>query len=514
MSDKPAELKGPDLEKGVALESIPDGGMLLGHAGGEGVLIARSGDRCFAIGATCTHYSGPLAEGVFDGECVRCPWHHARFDVRSGDAVGAPALNPVSSWKLEQRGGQVVVLGKATPPAPAPVADPQTVVIVGGGAAGHACAERLRREGHSGKIILLSADAAGPVDRPNLSKDYLAGNAPEEWIPLRGDDYYAEQKIELRTSTRVTGIDRAKRQVSIEGGEAVSWDALVLATGAAPIQLPIAGAELPHVHYLRTLADSRAIISEAVDKKRAVVIGASFIGLEVAASLRARGVEVHVVAPEEVPLARVLGPEVGAFLRALHEEKGVVFHLGKKPGGITAGEVTLESGERIAADFVVIGAGVRPSVQLAAQAGLAVGNGILVDEYLQTSEPGIWAAGDAASWPDARSGERIRVEHWVVAQRMGQTVARNLVGQRRKFEEVPVFWSQHYDFGLLYVGHAGRWDRLDLVGSLAGRDATISYREKGRVMAIATVGRDVVSLRAELAMERGDEGALESLAAG
>jgi NADPH-dependent 2,4-dienoyl-CoA reductase/sulfur reductase-like enzyme/nitrite reductase/ring-hydroxylating ferredoxin subunit len=514
MGGQSGELKGPDLASGVELEEIPDGGMLLGHAGGEAVLLARRGDECFAIGATCTHYGGPLAEGLFDGECVRCPWHHARFDVRSGEAIGAPALNPVASLRVERSGTRVKVAEKASPAPPKAVAAPATVVIVGGGAAGHACAERLRTEGHEGRIIVLSGDAADPVDRPNLSKDYLAGAAPEEWIPLRGDDFFAEKKIELRRGARAVAIDLAERRVMLDNRDAVSWDALVIATGATPSRLPIVGAELPHVFTLRTLADSRAIIHEAATKKRAVVIGASFIGLEVAAALRTRGLEVHVVAPGKVPLERVLGREVGTFVQTLHEDKGVKFHLGKRPGGISADEVTLEDGERIGADLVVMGVGVRPATQLAAQAGIAVEDGILVDAHLQTSAANVYAVGDVARFPDARSGERIRVEHWVVAQRMGQAVARNLVGKRAPFTDAPFFWSQHYDLGILYVGHAHTWDRADLVGSLESRDATVTYRREGRILAVATIGRDAVNLRAELALERGDVGALESLAVG
>jgi NADPH-dependent 2,4-dienoyl-CoA reductase/sulfur reductase-like enzyme len=408
----------------------------------------------------------------------------------------------------------VKVAEKISPAPPKAVDTPATVVSIGGGAAGHACAERLRALGHRGRIIVLSADPADPVDRPNLSKDYLAGNAPEEWIPLRGDDFFAEKKIELRRGLRVLGIEPAARRVVLENHETVSYDALVIATGATASRLPITGAELPHVFTLRTLADSRTIIRESETRKRAVVIGASFIGLEVAASLRTRGLEVHVVAPDEVPLQRVMGPEVGRFIRKLHEDKGVHFHLGKKPGGITADEVILQDGQKLAADLVVMGVGVRPATQLAAQAGVAVEDGILVDEFLQTSLPDIYAAGDVARYPDPLSGERIRVEHWVVAQRMGQAVARNLLGKRAPFADAPFFWSQHYDVAINYVGHAHKWDRAELVGNLEARDATITYRREGKILAIATIGRDAVSLRAELALEHADLGALESLAVG
>jgi NADPH-dependent 2,4-dienoyl-CoA reductase/sulfur reductase-like enzyme len=319
-------------------------------------------------------------------------------------------------------------------------------------------------------------------------------------------------RIELRRGARVASIDAAGKRVLLDGGGELPWDALVLATGADATRLSIPGADLPHVYTLRTLADSRAIIAAAAGARRAAVIGSSFIGLEVAASLRARGLEVHVVAPGAVPLANVLGPEVGAFVRKLHEDKGVLFHLGEKPRAISAGIVTLESGLQLPADFVVMGVGVRPSVKLAAGAGLAVDNGVTCDEFLHSSVPGIWAAGDVANWP--WRGERIRVEHWVVAERMGQAVARNILGQRRRFEDVPFFWSQHYDVGILYVGHARSWDRAQISGSLEARDATVTYRRGSEILAVATVGRDAVALRAEWALERGDLAALESLASG
>jgi NADPH-dependent 2,4-dienoyl-CoA reductase/sulfur reductase-like enzyme/nitrite reductase/ring-hydroxylating ferredoxin subunit len=495
-----SELKGPDLRAGVALDEIADGGILAGHADGEAVLIARRGDECFALSATCTHYGGPLGEGLFDGECVRCPWHHAAFSVTTGDAVRAPALSAVARWRVEARDGRVAVTGKLEPPSPPVHEAPRRVVIVGGGAAGFACAERLRRDGHTGRIVIFTGE--GPVDRPNLSKDYLAGTAPEEWIPLRGDDWFAAQKVELRAGARVVALDLAGKRVHLDDDGVEEWDALVLATGADPVQLSIQGAELPHVHTLRSLADSRAIIARAGEAKAAVVVGASFIGLEVAASLRARGLSVDVVSPSP-PLQRVLGPEMGAFVQRIHESRGVRFHLGRRPIGILADRVMLDDGTRLAAELVVVGVGVRPRVALAEQAGLAVDDGVVVNEFLETRAPGVYAVGDIARWPDRRSGERIRVEHWVVAERQGQTAARNLLGARERFEAVPFFWSQHYDVGILYVGHAARWDQVEIDGDLDARDATVRYLAGGRVLAVATVGRDAAALHAELAMERG-----------
>jgi NADPH-dependent 2,4-dienoyl-CoA reductase/sulfur reductase-like enzyme/nitrite reductase/ring-hydroxylating ferredoxin subunit len=503
------ELRGPDFTLGVAFDALKQDEPLLGHALGEAVVLVRRGEELFAIGATCTHYSGPLAEGLVTGDTIRCPWHHACFSLRTGVAVAAPAHNPVATFDVERTSGKVFVRAKREP-LPIPLrtkATPKSVVVLGAGAAGHAAAEMLRREGYTGPLTLVGADDALPVDRPNLSKDYLAGTAPEEWIPLRPREHYDALKIDLMLGTEATAIDTAKREIALKNGRTLAYDALILATGADPIRLTIPGADLPHVHTLRTLADSRAIIaaSERAASEgaaRAVVIGASFIGLEAAASLRARKIDVHVVAPDARPLERVLGPALGDFVRALHEEKGVTFHLGQKPKSIDAKGVTLESGARIDATVVVMGVGVRPSTALAEKAGIKVDRGVLVNEYLETSAPGVFAAGDIARYPEAGSGRSIRIEHWVVAQRQGQVAARNVLGARERYAFVPFFWSQHYDVAINYVGHAEAWERIDVIGDLAARDATVTFRGPGgRALAVATIGRDIESLRAELALE-------------
>ncbi|HEV8314894.1 MAG TPA: FAD-dependent oxidoreductase [Burkholderiaceae bacterium] len=496
--------KGPDLAQGVAIESLADGQMLAGHVGDDDVLLARRGDEFFAIGGACSHYHGPLAEGLMVGDTVRCPWHHACFSLRTGEAVRAPALSSVDCWSTRQQGGKVVVLQKVatTPARRAAAADaPQKIVIVGGGAAGFAAAEMLRRAGYAGSLTMLSDDEAPPVDRPNLSKDYLAGSAPEEWVPLRDAAFYADQRIGLRLNTGVAGIELGARQVVLTDGEKLDYDRLLLATGAEPVRLTLPGMDLPHVHTLRSLTDCRAIIAQAAAAKRAVVLGASFIGLEVAASLRARGLEVHVVAPEARPMERVLGPELGAFVQALHEEHGVVFHLGTTATAIDVRGLTLASGGRLDAELVVAGVGVRPRIALAERAGLRIDRGVVVDTMLQTSAPGVYAAGDIARWPDARSGAAIRVEHWVVAQRQGQTAALNMLGANEIFDAAPFFWSQHYDVPINYVGHAESWDEIAIDGDLAARDATVRYKRNGRVLAVATVYRDVESLKEEVAME-------------
>jgi NADPH-dependent 2,4-dienoyl-CoA reductase/sulfur reductase-like enzyme/nitrite reductase/ring-hydroxylating ferredoxin subunit len=496
---------GPDLTRGVSLAEFKDS-KLLGHVGEEDVLLVQAGGEVFAIEPSCSHYHGPLAEGLVVGDTIRCPWHHACFSLRSGEATRPPALNALAVWDVTRDQDKIIVARKREAPKPsmahrsAPA--PDKFVIVGGGAAGFAAAETLRREGFAGTIAMLSSDGAMPVDRPNLSKDYLAGNAPEDWLPLRGEDFYQDAAIDLRLNTSVSAIDPKTRSVTLGNGDKLPFDRLLLATGAEPVKLQIPGADQPHVHTLRSVADSRAIIKAAGSAKRVLVIGASFIGLEVAASLRARKLEVHVVAPDERPMQRVLGPDMGDFVRALHEENGVNFHLKDTVEKLDGNRATLKSGAVIEADLVVVGIGVKPRLALAEQAGLAADRGVSVSEYLETSVAGIFAAGDIARWPDPHARQTIRVEHWVVAERQGQTAARNMLGKRERFDAVPFFWSQHYDVPINYVGHAESFDDITVDGSIRDKDCLLRYRKDGRVLAVASIYRDLDSLKAELEMER------------
>jgi apoptosis-inducing factor 3 len=505
MAEASRELEGPDFEKGCDIDEVQDGGMLLGHAFGEAILVARQGSQLFAIGATCTHYGGPLAKGLMVDCTVRCPWHHARFDLRTGEAIGAPALSDTPCWNIDKRGRRFFVVGrKEKKPARKPKSSPASVVIVGAGAGGNAAAEMLRREGYDGSVTLIGADEFLPYDRPNLSKDYLAGTAPEEWIPLRSADFYREQKIETFTNTSATAINTQKKQVTLSDGRSLGYGALLLATGAEPVRLEIPGDDLPHVCYLRTLSDSRRIIEKAKNAKRAVVIGASFIGLEVAASLRERKLEVGVVGKGSLPLEKVLGRGLGQLIRETHEEHGVKFHLGRTPAVIQDRHVQLDDGMVLDCDLVVVGIGVRPNTSLAEAAGIATEDGILVNEFLETNVPGIFAAGDIARWPDPRAG-RIRVEHWVVAERQGQTAARNILGARERFVGPPFFWSNHFDVAIRYVGHGTRDDRAIMSGDLKAKDASVIFRAGEKLTAVASVSRDLENLKAEVALERGEE---------
>ncbi len=494
----------PDLRAGVAVSGLADGSPFAGTVGDDEVVVVRSGDRFFAVGGRCTHYRGKLADGLVVGDTIRCPLHHSCFSLVTGEALRAPALDPINCWKVEQRDGKVFVREKAEPPmssSPRLDKNPSSIVIVGGGAAGIAAADMLRREGYTNPLTIISADQDAPVDRPNLSKDYLAGEAQDDWIPIWPPELYAERRVELLLGSRVSAIDPAARTVSLENGARREYGALLLATGADPVHLEIPGNNADRILYLRTFTDSRAIVERAGAAKRVVVVGGSFIGLEVAASLRNRGVDVDVVAPESVPLERVMGADLGRFVQRLHEAHGVVFHLGQTVASIEGRMVRLKDGTTLEADFVVLGVGVRPSTALAERAGLALDRGVTVNEYLETSADGVFAAGDIARWPDPHTNDRIRVEHWVVAERQGQVAARNMLGRRERFDAVPFFWSQHYDIAIRYVGHAEGWDSVRVDGSLDKQDASVSFYKNARRLAVATVSRDRTSLEAELELE-------------
>ena len=500
------EVSGPDLRSGVALSELLDETPFLGHVDDQAVVLVRVDKEVFAVGATCTHWSGPLAEGIVTGESIRCPWHHACFSLRTGVPVSPPALNALPRWRVHIRDGRAYV-GDPLDDVARPVThtDPaiQSIAIIGAGASGMVAAETLRKEGFGGAITLIDPDADAPYDRPNLSKDFLAGNAPEEWLELRGADFWREHDIN-RVVAAVESLDTSARQLRLSNGDTVGYDAVLLATGSQPIRLPIPGNDRPHVHVLRTRADCTRLIAGLGTNTRVVVAGASFIGLEAAAALKQRGADVTVVAPEDIPFARVLGEEIGRALRARHERAGVTFRLGRTLKQINERDVVLDSDEVIAADLVLLGVGVRPAIALAEAAGLQVDKGVIVDEFLQASAPGVFAAGDIARYPDPRSNELIRIEHWVLAERQAQTAARNLMGAREPFTAVPFFWTTQYDVTVSYVGHASHWDEYHISGSVDDLDCAITYLVAGEVRAVATINRDQVSLNAEVAFERNE----------
>lgn len=505
-----AENNGLDLGKGIEVNSVSDGGMVEGRVGDEEVLLTRRGSEFIAIGARCTHYGGPLAEGLIVGGEIRCPLHHACFSLKTGEVLRNPAFDPIPCWRVEQIGNTVFVREKLPPTEPKTAsrgtevqAHPESIVIVGGGAAGMAAAVTLRREGYGGPLTMLSADSDPPCDRPNLSKDYLSGNAPDDWMPLRPADFLSDQRIELVLDSRVASLDPRKREVRLEDGKAYRFGVLLLAIGAEPVTILVPGADDSQLRYLRSWSDARNLIKAAASAKQVLIVGASFIGLEVAASLRERGIAVHIVAREGEPFEHVFGKEIGRSIRELHEAHGVAFHRGETIARVDGRKAILTKGTVVEVDFVVLGIGVRPAVTLAEKAGLKVDNGVLVDEFLETSAKGIFAAGDIARWPNGRSGQLTRIEHWVVAERMGQTIARNMLGRRERFDAVPFFWTQQYDLTVRYIGHAEKWDSAEMDGSLQARDCAVTYKLGDHVLAVATIGRDFENLKSEAKMEAG-----------
>ncbi len=493
---------GPDLACGVPLFDVPRDGVLVGHVDGVPVLLSRSDDGVHAVGGVCTHYGAPLGEGLVVDGCIRCPWHHARFSLRSGAALRAPAFAALPRWRTERVGDTVFVRGPDATPAestPISTSTPKRIVIIGGGAAGFAAAQRLRELGFDGGLTLLSADNAAPCDRPNLSKDYLAGTAPEDWIPLRGEEFYAEQRIDLRLDCEVRSIDTAARRALTTDGAQFDYDGLLIATGAEPRRLPLPGFDPPNVFALRSLGDARAIIAACATARTVAFVGAGFIGLEAAAALRARGLRVHVIAPEAVPLERVLGAYIGNFLLRLHRKQGVMFHLQAQVRSYDGARIVLDRGESVPADIVVVGVGVTPRSQLAEEAGINVRNGILVDTNLRTSIPGVYAAGDVARYP--HGADDIRVEHWVHAQRQGRTAAANLIGRNEPFTDVPFFWTHHYGVDLRCIGLTAGWDEIRLEGDLDAQDFLARYYRAGTLIAATSVGRDRDNLRIEVELE-------------
>jgi NADPH-dependent 2,4-dienoyl-CoA reductase/sulfur reductase-like enzyme/nitrite reductase/ring-hydroxylating ferredoxin subunit len=477
-------------------DELRDGEMRRVKAGETEVLLARVDGAFYAVGAACTHYSAPLEKGLLHGTRLLCPWHHACFDLRTGAALEPPALDGLPCYKVRLE-GQAVLVSTEPEPAPQPprprAEDQRRLVIVGGGAAGLSAALTLRREGFGGQIVMVTPEGEAPYDRPNLSKEYLAGEAPPEWLPLRPPEFYAEHGIELMTGCRVRKLLPEVRTLEFEDGSFLSYDACLVATGGVPRRLEVPGADLEGVFTLRNLQDARRLIAAAEGAKHAVVIGASFIGMETAASLRERGLGVTVVAPEQVPFEKVLGARVGQMFRRLHEEHGVGFRLGAKvlelAGEDRVREVVLESGERLGADLVIVGVGVRPATDFIADLPLGEDGSVSVDAWLRAT-PTLFAAGDIARFPDPQGLEPIRVEHWRLALQHGKVAALNLLGRDVPYAGVPFFWTGQFGLQLRYVGHAEGFDEVVYWGEPERREFLAFYLQGGVLRAASGLKRD------------------------
>ncbi len=458
------------------------------------VLLVKLGETIHACGGKCTHYGAPLKDGLRTGHVITCPWHNARFDVRTGRMVEPPALDGTGGYEVKVEGEDVLVGPKTKPPGPPVRAGAgQTFAIVGAGAAGNACAETLRREGFDGRVLLITAEPDRPYDRPNLSKAYMAGEADPSWIPLRDKDFYAKHRIELMTERRVAALDPKAMTLTFEDGETLAFDRVLVATGGVPRDLDIPGTDLEGYFLLRSLADANRILEALEGARKAVILGAGFIGLEVAAALRQRDVNVALVAPEEVPMAHIFGEEVGRWMAARHADQGVDLHLGTRPKAVRGdgkvSGVVLEDGTELEANLVIAGTGIRPAVDVLEGTDLVKDGAVPVDNRLQTPAEGVFAAGDIAVVPDPNTGEPRRIEHWVVAERQGSHAARTMLGSRDPYTAVPFFWTRQYGSSLQYTGFAEAFDRTAARGRIEDGDFVVGYYQGGTLRAAAGAGR-------------------------
>ena len=488
---------------------LRDGEMKEVSIGETRILLARVNDRFHAVSATCPHYGAPLAEGVLCGTRITCPWHHAAFDVTNGNLEEPPALDGLARYDVHVEGERIMVdLADETPAKEIDhvLTDSRQFVIIGAGAAGYAAAQKLREEGFRGNVVMITRENRAPYDRPNLSKDYLHGHAEPEWMPLRSDEFFNDHDIKLVFNREVTRVDPRARVITFEDGDTMEYDALLVATGGAPVRLNISGSDLKNVCLLRSFADADSIIETANRSRRVVVIGASFIGMEAAYSLRERGLEVTVVAPSQEPFEASLGAEVGAVFRREHEKHGVKFKLGsivyRFEGSHNVESVVLDNGERIETDMVVVGVGVKPVTQFLEGVEFDEHGGVIVDSHLRAAD-GVYAAGDIANFVDQRTGKRTRIEHWRTAQQQGRTAARNMAGHDAIFDAVPFFWTRQFDIGLVYVGHAASWDKIIYRGDVSSQDFLAFYIKDGRVQAVAGMNRDRELAAAEELMRLG-----------
>ena len=478
--------------------------MVLAKVGDVKVLLSRVDGEIYATGATCPHNGASLDKGVLCDRRVVCPWHNASFDVTTGEQLCPPGLDGLPSYPVTLEGDDIVVElpeepQKAQTPKMArhnPETESRTFAILGAGAAGLNAAETLRSQGFEGKVVLITAEDELPYDRTALSKQYLAGGASEDSLSLRSPEFYQHHDIALKTGARVTQVSPQSRQLTFDNGETLDYDALLLATGGIAKMPPIDGVDLNGVFKLHNHQQAEAILQAAQTAKQAVVVGSSFIGMETAASLAQQDVAVTVLSPDEVPFKRILGPEVGKLFQRVHEAHGVTFKLGEKleqvNGNGSAASVTTNGGSKIPADLVVIGIGVQPATDYLQEVALADDNSVPVDAYLQAGE-GLYAAGDIATYPNWRSGERVRIEHWQLAAQQGRAAARNMLGQQQPFRGVPFFWTGQFNLKLRYVGHSEDWDTVIIDGNVTDSENPeflAFYCEGDRVAAVSGINRD------------------------
>jgi len=483
-------------------DELRDGEMKQVRVGRRTALLLRLGDEFHALGAKCPHHGAPMEEGLLHEGRLLCPWHKSVFDAVTGDLEQTPALQALARFEARVEDGNVIVTVPDRAPSERtmpmagydPAADSRHFVILGGGAAGGAAAEALRQEGFEGRVTIITREQDLPYDRTELSKDFLGSTEDVSEPTLRSDEFYEEHGIEVRRGCEVASVDVPARRLELADGESLECDALLLATGGVPRRLPVDGADLENVFTLRSLADCRRIKEAAGEGKRAVIVGASFIGMETAARLAGRGLAVTVTGMEDVPFARVLGPQVGRLLQRMQEENGVEFRLGRRLKGFAGSgaveAVLLDDGERIEADLVLQGVGVRPATDILKGVDLNEDGSVTVDGRLRLAD-GVYAAGDIARFPDWRTGEPIRIEHWRLAQQHGRAAARNMLGADAEFTSAPFFWTNQGGPSLGYVGYTRGWDEIIYQGDPSEGEFLAFYVKGGGIRAVAGLRREV-----------------------
>lgn len=465
------------------------------------VLLCRINNEYFAVGANCTHYGAPLEEGILKDDMIICPWHHACFNAKTGNLLEPPAMDSLTKYEIKTEGNSVKVFvpdkiqGSWVPDMARKdiKADSRTFLILGAGASGYSAAQSMRENGFKGNIIMITHENKTPYDRPNLSKDYLAGNADPAWMPLRSDEFYKEYGIEIKTEMVIKAVDLKLKNVTFQNGEEINYDKLLIATGGIPRKLNVPGADLQNIFYLRSFKDCDDIISAAKNSKKAVVIGSSFIGMETASSLMERNIEVTVISPDETPFERNFGKDIGNLFKSEHEKKGISFKLKSNiksfKGDIMVRSVLLESGEEIETDFVIVGIGVMPATQFLTGIDLLKDGSLKTDSYLCVIDD-VYASGDIATFPDFHTGDFIRVEHWRLAEQLGRVAGANMTGKKIKYEEIPFFWTVQAGLNLRYVGFTKGWDEIITDGSISQKEFISYYIKNNTVLAAAGINRD------------------------
>ncbi len=487
------------------VDDLADGELKDVRVGDTDVLLARADGQYFAMYPKCSHYSGPLVKGLLNGHRLICPWHNACFDIRDGHRLEAPALNGLPTHEVRIEGDQVFVrltTNKESIENPLSAPDdtnPETYVIVGSGGAGAFAAEGMREGGFTGKIVMLTESGEAPYDRPNCSKDYLQGKAPDEWMALRTDEFYTNYGIDVRTNQHVTSLDPVAKTIELASGETLTYNKALVCPGGTPNSLPNLASNLKGVYVLRNLHDSQKLRELGQAGKRVVIIGSSFIGLEGAMSLRKLGSEVRVVGLERVPFEKILGEKVGRVVQGWHEKEGIQFHLGRKvaslEGSDTVTAVILDNGERVPADFVLLGLGVKPRTDFLKDITLEKDGGVKTDEHLKITDD-LYAAGDIAHYPVANGTQRI--EHWKVAGQQGHVAGLNMAGKEEPYQMVPFFWTNQQGKRINYIGHTTTVDDVIFEGDPEKDESFLAlYIQNGQIKAAAGLKRDqdIIAIR-------------------